>query len=320
MKNAIFFGNGLNRLNGGFSWENLLKEITKDSLIDGISNTLQYEAIILALDYYDYKPFITADGYQFVSADGLELRTKDKPAEENIKNKIKDALEKFETNQIYKRLAELDIEHYITTNYDQTLYKQLIELGFKEGASNNSEKLYSIRRKFQMKKNADECKVIWPMHGTIKSPKSIMLGLDHYCGSVGKINEYLKGNYKYSQSQRLESLIHRLRNKDCETPLSWIDLFFTHNIHILGFGLMPDEIDIWWILNRRQRYIRQHGSEGIITNKIYYYGDVEENTSKLLRRLGIEVRVFPEKDSHTSYEEQYEYFIDEIESLSTDKN
>ena len=39
-------------------------------------------------------------------------------------------------------------------------------------------------------------KYIWPIHGTIQHPKSIMLGLDHYCGSIGKINDYIKGKYK----------------------------------------------------------------------------------------------------------------------------
>lgn len=151
MKNAIFFGNGLNRLNGGFSWEALLKEITNDCLIEGISNTLQYEAIILDRDYYDYEQLVTADGYQLITADGQEFYAKDKPAEENIKNKIKDALLKFETNKTYEQLSNLDIEHYITTNYDLTLYNQLSALGFKESVSNNSEKIYSIRRKFHLK-------------------------------------------------------------------------------------------------------------------------------------------------------------------------
>lgn len=317
MKNAIFFGNGLNRLNGGFSWEALLKEITNDCLIEGISNTLQYETIILDRDYYDYEPLVTADGYQLITADGQEFCAKDKPAEENIKNKIKDVLLKFKTNKTYERLSNLEIEHYITTNYDLTLYNQLSALGFKESVSDNSEKIYSIRRKFHLKNSEGICKVIWPMHGTIRNPKSIMLGLDHYCGSIGKINDYIKGNYKYSQSEKLNGLIHRLRNNECETPLSWIDLFFTHNIHIIGFGLNQDEIDIWWVLNKRQRYIRQYGNEGIITNKIYYYGDVTDNMARLLRSLGVEVHMFPKAENSASYEEQYRQFINEIELCCT---
>jgi hypothetical protein len=155
------------------------------------------------------------------------------------------------------------------------------------------------------------------MHGTIRNPKSIMLGLDHYCGSIGKINNYIKGNYKYSQSEKLNGLIHRLRNNECETPLSWIDLFFTHNIHIIGFGLNQDEIDIWWVLNKRQRYIRQYENEGIITNKIYYYGDVTDNMARLLGSLGVEVHMFPKSENSASYEEQYKHFINEIESCCT---
>ena len=61
-KHAVLFGNGLNLLNGGISWSALLKNISNGTLLTGIPNTLQYETIILALEYYKYVPFKTADG------------------------------------------------------------------------------------------------------------------------------------------------------------------------------------------------------------------------------------------------------------------
>lgn len=318
MKNVVLFGNGFNRLNGGISWGELLKKITTEPLIANISNTLQYEAIILSSDYYNYEPLVTSDGYQIITADQKQLNVIDKPVEEIIKNRIKDELERFIPNRIYQRISQLDIEHYITTNYDHTLYKQLYELEFKESNSNNTEKLYSIRRKFSLKNKDGKEKYIWPMHGTIQYPKSIMLGLDHYCGSIGKIDNYIKGNYEYGKDVKLEGLIKRLKNNKCDPPLSWIDLFFTHNIHIIGLGLYQDEIDLWWILNKRKRYIRQYGNEVGINNKIYYYGDVEDNMRQLLNRLGVEVRQAP-PSCQTSYEKQYDHFIDEIESHTIDE-
>ena len=94
-------------------------------------------------------------------------------------------------------------------------------------------------------------------------------------------------------------------------------IFFTHNIHIIGFGQQYEETDLWWILNKRQRYIKQYSRENLITNNIYFYGDVEGNKT-LLMRLGVEVCSFDPKrlkdDDSSSYKKQYEFYLDKIET------
>ena len=50
---------------------------------------------------------------------------------------------------------------------------------------------------------------------------------------------------------------------------SWIDLFFTHNIHIIGLALDFVESDIWWLLTYRARLLKNKQHK--ILNKIYYY-------------------------------------------------
>lgn len=321
-KHAVLFGNGLNLLNGGISWSALLKNISNGTLLTGIPNTLQYETIILALEYYKYVPFKTADGKSFITRDGKRFCVKDKPVEEEIKIKITEALRTFESNPAYERLSRLNIEHYITTNYDHTLYNQLCKDAFKKGDSNNTESLYSIRRKFGLRSKEGKHKFIWPIHGTIQHPKSIMLGLDHYCGSVGKINDFIKGKYEYSEDGELrhyKDLIARLKSLECVNPLSWIDLFFTHDIHIIGLGLQFEEIDLWWILNKRQRYVKKYERENLITNKIYFYGNVGTKKKALLEQLGVKVFSFRRKGLTPSapsyYEQQYQYFLDKIEKL-----
>ena len=87
MKNAILFGNGLNLLNGGISWNNLLEKISSEPLIEKIPNTLQYETIVLASEKYYNESFIFNAG-SLLLANGSPLYTK-KPIEEDIKNKIK---------------------------------------------------------------------------------------------------------------------------------------------------------------------------------------------------------------------------------------
>lgn len=320
MKNAILFGNGLNLLNGGISWNNLLEKISSEPLIEKIPNTLQYETIVLASEKYYNESFIFNAG-SLLLANGSPLYTK-KPIEEDIKNKIKDELKGFTSNFAYQRLSELNVEQYITTNYDQTLYNLLCKEGYKKGESNNTESIYSIRRRFGLINKSGTCKYIWPMHGTIQHPKSIMLGLDHYCGSIGKINDYLKGDYNYTKNGKtftLDKITSRLKEQKCEIPFSWIDLFFTHNIHIIGLGLQYDEIDLWWILNRRQRYIKQFGKENTISNKIHFYGNTSNSMKKLLNKFGVEVYTFRQKGLKPNdplyYEIQYNYYIDKITSF-----
>ncbi|MBQ3244520.1 MAG: hypothetical protein IJB01_07940 [Bacteroidaceae bacterium] len=320
MKNAILFGNGLNLLNGGISWNDLLEKISSEPLIKKIPNTLQYETIVLASEKYYNESFIFNAG-SLLLTNGSPLYTK-KPIEEDIKNKIKDELKNFTSNFAYQRLSELNVEQYITTNYDQTLYNLLCKKGYKKGESNNTESIYSIRRRFGLINKSGTCKYIWPIHGTIQHPKSIMLGLDHYCGSIGKINDYLKGDYNYTKNGKtftLDKITSRLKEQKCEIPFSWIDLFFTHNIHIIGLGLQYDEIDLWWILNRRQRYIKQFGKENTISNKIHFYGNTSNSMKKLLNKFGVEVYTFRQKGLKPNdplyYEVQYNYYIDKITSF-----
>lgn len=105
MKNAILFGNGFNRLSSNLSWDKLLNRISKDSLISDIPNTLQYETIILANEFYQYEQLFDANGDRLITSDGQELYVRDKPVEEEIKNQIKDELELFSSNFAYERLA-----------------------------------------------------------------------------------------------------------------------------------------------------------------------------------------------------------------------
>ena len=48
----------------------------------------------------------------------------------------------------------------------------------------------------------------------------------------------------------------RMEIKD-KSIISWIDLMFTTDVYIVGFGMDFSEQDIWWILNKRQRFIKE---------------------------------------------------------------
>ena len=275
MEQAILFGNGFNRItNEKCSWDDILASKVDKDLID-ISYTLQYESAYLN-----------------------EYKRKSKSNDEtSFKEEILKGIKSDFTNNIYELLADSPIKHFITTNYNPTLDKVLKEREFNINIETKSlEKIYSIRRKHQFIKG-EEIKEIWYAHGEVSNTKSIMLGYDHYCGSLAKINDYIKGKYDNpgikDKIQSIEQKLELWKNEKLEelshSLISWIDLFFFTDLHIIGLGLDFSETDIWWILNKRQRLIAD-GKVKELPNKIYFYMTDEDLKKRiLLQYFGVEV-------------------------------
>ena len=165
--------------------------------------------------------------------------------------------------------------------------KTLNKNGFKSINWVRRETSYSLRRKIIMNNGKKE-KCLWHCHGEIFSPKTIMLGLDQYCGSVGRISEYLSGKYKFKEGKDEVTVPKMSERLDGEfgSIHSWIDLFFNSNVYILGFSLLYEEIDIWWVLARRMR-LKKQGKN--INNQIMFFGEVEKGKEDLFKSIGVEV-------------------------------
>lgn len=265
MGNTIFFGNGINRLSeNNVTWSDLLDNIKGINKFESgqLPNTMVYERIFLEKHSPD---------------------TSEKKDEFEIKNVIANGLREQGPNEVLKALASLPIEHYLTTNYDYALEKALNISPVKL----SSEDIYSLRRK-RMYELENDTKFLWNIHGEIDNPRSIMLGLDHYCGSVSKIDAYVKGKYSHKingTDVTVKSMLDKIRDSSfCHT--SWVDLFFSSNVHILGFSLDYSETDIWWLLNKRARF----SSEATINNKIYFYThNISDEKKGLLEAFDVEV-------------------------------
>jgi hypothetical protein len=175
MGNTLLFGNGINRISdNAVSWDNLLDQIKGVNRFPNgdLPNTMVYERIFM-------EKHISVNSQK---ADELD-----------IKNTIATAMKSQGSNEIFERLESLDVEHYLTTNYDYAFEKAI-------GISPeklSTEDIYSLRRKRKYS-SPKGIKYLWNMHGEIDHPKTIMLGLDHYCGSVSKIDSYVKGTYKHT--------------------------------------------------------------------------------------------------------------------------
>lgn len=305
---AILFGNGLNLLNGYTTWNDLIQRIDDKGDGQKIPNTLHYEAQILQQPYKVTETITYED--EPLNYNG-ETRNFTIGMESSFKNGVAHNMQQYTSNDVYRRMASLNgVQHYLTTNYDQVMKQTLLAMGYEEQEHVRAENTYSLRRRHILANAEGEWKHIWHIHGESEAPQTIMLGLHQYCGSVGRISEYLNGKYKYKQKKQMQTmpkLVEHLKAGIVE-PFSWIDLFFIADIYIVGFSLLYDEIDLWWVLTRRKRLKRQ----GIdIKNKIYFCGNVAPGKEELLNIM--DVKVITPVAAPNDYLGQYMSLLDEIE-------
>ncbi|WP_269845124.1 SIR2 family protein [Geothermobacter hydrogeniphilus] len=199
----------------------------------------------------------------------------------------------------------------LTTNYEFTLEKPALNKSVNlKNSGAVSEQKYSLFRQFEI-----SGKRFWHIHGDANHPQSIALGYEQYSGYLQNMRNYMvsgtKDNYK---SIKLEALIKRLKRGDYSIT-SWIDLFFSHDIHILGLGLDFVEIHLWWLLTYRARVLNGHKLSR--RNKIYYYyprSREKDDKTKLrfLKAYGVVLRDFDDTLGRESY---YNQILKKLESV-----
>lgn len=281
---TIFFGNGVNLLSKeGKSWDAILKQISIGQVIASIPNTLKYESIVLPQDLY-------TDGYE-----GVEIRIGgilDKllvDTESFIKEKLAEKLTISRPSDFYNKLARLKADNYITTNYENFICDSLLKHGCKKGGGYN-EPRHRLKPHFFLKRDEQPVR-IWNIHGAVEDEDSILLGLYEYSKYVTDIEKILKPIEQKSPDV----------NKS-----SWPYVMLHSNVHMLGFGLGYEEIDIWYILTFRKRLIRKNI---IPRNNFFYYAIMDKNydTDKmnLLKTLDIDVIPLNLDKSENAYEKAY---------------
>lgn len=283
---TILFGNGINRLaQNSKSWDELLCGLTKQGQrpISGIPNTLQYEDLLLSDEKIDFKD------------PNLPMNKR----EEILKDMICQEVRKANPTEIHKRLAMMDFDHYLTTNYDYCMDKSLEEVGYRKDSrrSCSVEIMHSLFRKRIFRRDCRE-KSVWSIHGEAGKQSSIMLGFDHYCRYIAKIDNYLRGEYspatgekKYLSIRGKKVASMKDRAKRNIAIFSWVDLFFVSNIHILGLSLDYIETDLWRVINYRKRLMKE---TDLIHNRIVFHGNTTESHKLILKSLGVEVQEYPQ--------------------------
>ena len=282
MKDVLLLGNGINNLSKNrITWDELLNDIV--NLCD---NTISIKKKKLPILYEE----------SFLKAAKLIGKS-----EKTLKEEIAKLIGSIEHNSIHEKLLQLNVFDIITTNYDHTLQNYLIKNGKYFTNENKSENEFNIFRF-----NEISGKRFWHIHGDISKPKSIVLGFDFYCRQTHKIEDYLKTKY---DGKFLIPFIVRY-NENLITNDSWIDLFFTANIHIVGLGLGFEETDLWWLLTQRARLKIDKKLKP--DNKIFYYepiGFTNQVKTDMFKAVEVEVRQF-----HSIDDAYYIEVIDHIKS------
>ena len=284
MESTIFYGNGVNLLSkDGKSWDTILRDISPKQILPPIgSNTLKYEYIVLPKERYterDYGIEITVDGIP----EPPELID----TEHLIKENLSKELSRSRPAEFFNNLADIEADNYITTNYESFLYPPLIDKGYEKKDPDNP--LFRLKPHHIFEKGNLRIR-IWNIHGSIELNEYLMLGLHEYSEYVIEIDKIIKA---------IE------RNKKVDET-SWPYVMLNSNVHILGYGLGYEEIDVWHFLTCRKRLIRKNI---IKKNKIVFYaikdGSYDPGKIKLLEALDVIVRPIEFDWSDNAYKNAY---------------
>lgn len=260
---------------------------------------------------------------------------KDKLDEETLKSKICRELPDFgkvelkdASKNFLRFLDENEITDILTTNYDGLVEYLLLSQNAKFISQNNSEKIYSIRRNYVYEYNK-KLITLWKVHGDAVAPKSVMLGLDHYCGAIGKMDDFIKhGRLGGKMTDNPMEMKFSNKTKSDEKKIAtfqfqtWVDLFFAATVYFIGFGLDFSETDMWWLLNKRARFKEKLE----ISNDIFFYAPKQQKNAtksdiakvkakeKVLESFGVQYQ----KVSYEFREDSsnLEYLLDVYEMIS----
>lgn len=257
MKAALLIGNGLNRCytEQVLSWENLMQDIASKKGVDFRSNNsfpLEFECMANSI----------------CSKDNKDLDSVIK----ELKKDIAEMVRQFSPEQewIHTDFLKLPVQEIMTTNYDYYLEKILDPDFLTNWHIINEENKYSNHRRY-----IGTEKTIRHIHGEANKPETICLGYDHYASTLINMKQYLKGevNLKEELKTKALPLSGNLRpSSKHHYGDSWMELFFTHDVHIVGLSLDVCEIDLWWLLTYRAKLISLDTKKlKTINNKIYFY-------------------------------------------------
>jgi hypothetical protein len=261
---SLLLGNGINNLSNTYSWKDLIRGLVEScngKVAEGSKPfPLLYEEIVSRCFARNEKQLISS-----ICEDTKRLRR----------------------NSWHINVLETGIERILTTNYDYLLETSAQESkGLAQSfKSSTREQRYSLFRKITLRGVE-----MWHIHGEADHPSSLCLGYEHYAGYIESMRAFLT---KLSERNANQTLRSRILSPDAILVDSWVNDFFTNDIHILGLGLDYTEIDLWWLLTYRTRMLNDKSMP--IANRISLYEwesrlSANRDRNQLLESLGVEIK------------------------------
>ena len=246
LKNAVLLvGNDINNATAGYSWKDLLEDLMSFMQLKRVRNM-------------ENKPFPL-----FYEEIFLATAVKGNSDEYGVKKFIAEKVMQLQPNSIHEQILELGCENILTTNYDNTFEKLTTKKKFpNKGVVKES--LYNVFRWFDLGGSK-----LWHIHGSGYTPRSVILGYEHYSGYLHFIRNYVvTGADDTYKNQDFKSVIRQIKKQEV-IHRSWVDLFFTNDVYIFGLNLDFAEMHLWWLLTYRARCI--HKDKMPINNRIFYF-------------------------------------------------
>lgn len=311
-REVIWFGNGFNLCFGMNDWDEVIGKLAEEygteELVKSCGSLPETMRIVaLTRDNVDraMQSFASVLRSQVLSAEHAEL---------------------------YRRLFSLPVDDFLTTDYDFLPERSLDDhsaiarrslAGEPSGAGTGGNSLRGCRRwtkkvtetekqfhlyEYTENRIGGKEKRIWHLHGDLFAPSSIVMGHYYYGKAVRCIGDRIRALMKSGE----------LRNRDVPfAAQSWVDLFLTSDVHVIGFGAHLSEFDFWWLLCEKKRLFPE--------TKVYFHcpeGKLDGGTGALLSAYGAEICTYLLREIGTDAKgkKKYDYtgyYLSVIEKLGS---
>ena len=279
---VLLMGNGINRAYGFASWDELIESIRTRDLSDSEKEDVKNIP-------YPLQPVILTGDHL-----GTQMKT--------VSEQLSLLHAAVDENEILCAFASLPVSAILTANYTYELEKALNpsfnclpgrRCGFRKNAYTESGKYNAeqLHNYFDV----DKYPPIWHIHGEAARHNTMVLGHYYYGKLLAKMQQYMS---------LLLSRYKARANKQHSMELrSWLDYFMLCDVHIVGLGMAPSELDLWWLVNCKKRHFP--GRKVII-----YKPDIKPEEKLLAEAYGVTVNT----DGFTGdYKAYYSWLCTELE-------
>ena len=237
---VLFLGNGVNKAFGECSWDEVIDKLSTGEF-DYDQKTLdQIKKLPYALQTIVFSSDSVSDGMKMIS-EGL------------LPHKLKsDHLD------LIKEFTSLPFDAILTPNYSYEVEMALEpDFDVKQGCSckyrHNVSRETNKKDQFGLYRFYDiNDKKVWHIHGEAALINSMVMGHYYYGKLLKAVQERVpdiiksyKTAQKYGKAYKYDS---------------WVDYFLLSDVHIVGFGMDPSEMDIWWLVNAKKRHFSEFGN------------------------------------------------------------